>query len=84
MVAIKQLDTWAAEPRYRAALLREAQVMADLTHPHVVTVFDFVERDGLLLLAMEQLDGGSLAEAHERCEVDAPTACGYSWIATDG
>ena len=66
-VAIKQLDgSLAHDEAYRAAFLREAQVMAELSHPHVVHVYDFVEDDDLLLLVMEHLDRGSLDDAHRR------------------
>lgn len=84
-VAIKQLDVaMARDETYRVAFLREAQVMADLSHPHVVQVFDFVETDDLLLLVMEHLDRGSLADAHERGEVSPQTACGAVMAACAG
>jgi outer membrane protein assembly factor BamB len=84
-VAIKQLDvTLARDETYRAAFLHEAQVMAELSHPHVVQVFDFVETDDLLLLVMEHLDRGSLADAHERGDVSAKTACGAVMAACAG
>lgn len=84
-VAIKQLSaSLAHDESYRAAFLREAQVMAELSHPHVVHVYDFVEEDELLLLVMEHLDRGSLAEAHERGEVATETACGAVMAASAG
>jgi serine/threonine-protein kinase len=84
-VAIKQLSAPLADDEsYRAAFLREAQVMAELSHPHVVHVYDFVEQDELLLLVMEHLDRGSLAEAHERGEVSIETACGAVMAACAG
>ncbi|MCK9924969.1 hypothetical protein MXD61_24405, partial [Frankia sp. AgPm24] len=44
----------------RARFLDEARVLAGLDHPHVVRIYDYVETDGLCLLVMEQLTGGSL------------------------
>ncbi|WP_018501578.1 serine/threonine-protein kinase [Parafrankia discariae] len=44
----------------RSRFLAEARVLAGLDHPHIVRVFDYVERDGLCLLVMEQLTGGTL------------------------
>ena len=40
--------------------LREARVAGSLNHPNVVTVYDFLEQDGVPYIAMEYLDGGSL------------------------
>lgn len=60
-VAIKviQQDTaFGAEAKARFA--REAQAAASLSHPNVVTVFEFGEDDGLLYLAMEYLRGEDL------------------------
>jgi tetratricopeptide (TPR) repeat protein len=45
----------------RARLLREAQAMAQLTHPNVVTVHDVGTYRDRVWIAMEFVDGGSLA-----------------------
>ncbi len=39
---------------------REAQVSAQLKHPHIVTIYDIGEADGLSYLAMEFIDGVGL------------------------
>ena len=60
-VAIKQLpESLAADPALRRRFTAEARALASLDHPHVVPVFDFVERDGVCLLVMELLPGGTL------------------------
>jgi serine/threonine protein kinase len=60
-VAIKQLPVaFAADPAVRRRFLSEARVLASLDHPHVVPVYDFVEREGICLLVMEFLPGGTL------------------------
>jgi serine/threonine-protein kinase len=60
-VAIKQLPAHlATDPAVRRRFTAEARVLASLDHPHVVPVFDFVERDGVCLLVMELLPGGTL------------------------
>ncbi len=60
-VAIKQLPAnLATDPAVRRRFTAEARVLASLDHPHVVPVFDFVEREGICLLVMELLPGGTL------------------------
>ncbi len=60
-VAIKQLPAaFASDPSARRRFTAEAQVLASLDHPHVVPVYDYVESDGLCLLVMELLPGGTL------------------------
>jgi serine/threonine-protein kinase len=53
-----------AGPEARARFMREAQTVGRLRHPNVVDVADFgeVEPGGGLYLAMELLEGSSLAE----------------------
>jgi len=60
-VAVKQLPrAFAADATVRARFIAEARVLAALDHPHIVPVYDYVERDGLCLLVMEQLPGGTV------------------------
>jgi serine/threonine protein kinase len=60
-VAIKQLPAAvAADPGLRRRFTAEARVLASLDHPHVVPVYDFVEGEGVCLLVMELLPGGTL------------------------
>jgi len=46
----------------RARLLREAQAMAQLSHPNVVEVFDVGTDAGSLYIAMALVDGGTLRQ----------------------
>jgi len=41
---------------------REAQAIARLKYPHIVTLYRYGEADGLLYLAMEYIEGADLAE----------------------
>ena len=60
-VAVKQLPrAFAADPSVRARFVAEARVLASLDHPHIVPVYDYVEFDGLCLLVMEKLPGGTV------------------------
>ncbi|HEY0476617.1 MAG TPA: serine/threonine-protein kinase [Kofleriaceae bacterium] len=65
-VALKVLRNDGAGPDDRSPihdlLLREAQAMAQLAHPNVVTVFDVGSIDDRVFIAMELVDGVTLAQ----------------------
>ncbi len=45
-----------------ARFQREAQVLAQLNHPHICQVYDWVESDGATYMAMEWVEGHTLAQ----------------------
>jgi serine/threonine-protein kinase len=60
-IAIKVLpETTAADPDRRARFEREAQSIAALNHPNIVTIYSVEEADGVLFLTMELVDGQPL------------------------
>ena len=63
-VALKLLGQWAASQQgdtERLRLMREAQAMARLSHPNVVTVYDAGQlEDGRVFVAMEMVEGTTL------------------------
>ncbi|MEO8191414.1 MAG: serine/threonine-protein kinase [Acidobacteriota bacterium] len=62
-IAIKVLpETTAANPERRARFEREAQTIAALNHPNIVTIYSVEEADGVLFLTMEHVDGKSLGD----------------------
>jgi serine/threonine protein kinase len=61
LVALKELGALDASGAINASrFLREARVAASLTHPSVVTVYDFFENQGTPYIAMEYVPGGTL------------------------
>ncbi|MBI4821347.1 MAG: serine/threonine protein kinase [Deltaproteobacteria bacterium] len=64
-VAIKVLrGAIGSSAHQRARLLREARVLSDLSHPHVVRVHDFGETTGgLPFIVLEWIDGVSMRRA---------------------
>ncbi len=62
-VALKVLDPLLArDPAWVARFQREAKAIARLKHPHIVTIYEVGESEGRLYIAMELIDGPSLAE----------------------
>jgi len=62
-VALKVLrPDLARDPEFLARFLREAKALAQLSHPHVLSVHDFGEREGLCYLLVEYIDGANLRE----------------------
>ncbi|MFY0538394.1 protein kinase domain-containing protein [Nannocystis pusilla] len=59
-VALKLLDSGAAVATQQARLLQEAQALARLAHPNVVTVHEAGEHAGRIFLAMEFVPGDTL------------------------
>ncbi len=84
-VAIKQLpEAFAADPAVRRRFTAEARVLASLDHPHVVPVYDFVEREGICLLVMELLPGGTLRSRVAADGCTAPYAVAVSLACLSG
>src|SRR5690606_31011361 len=62
-VAVKVLAAHlAADPQYVERFVREARTAARLNHPNVVQVYGAGEEQGLAYIALERIDGCSLAE----------------------
>jgi serine/threonine-protein kinase len=61
-VAVKVVHPQTLEQRALAERFQvEARVAAQIRHPNIVEVFDFVEDDGLAFMVMEFIDGPTLA-----------------------
>jgi non-specific serine/threonine protein kinase len=62
-VALKVLpEAVASDPRRIRRFEREAQTVASLNHPNIVTIYSVEEADGVRFLTMELVDGKELKE----------------------
>ena len=71
-VAIKMIKAAAAEPGARERLQREARSAARVNHPSICQLYEIGEEDGELYLAMELLQGESLAARIARGTMPLP------------
>src|SRR5262245_16289816 len=76
-VALKRI---AQDPGTRRAerLMREARAASALNHPHVVSVYDVGEADGVPFVVMELVEGGSLRARMEKGRV--PLERALQWL----
>lgn len=63
--------------KFRAKFLKEANTIANLSHPNIIKIYDIFEENDTAYYAMEYISGGSLADLLEKepdksfCETDA-------------
>ena len=61
LAALKELEMLrATDPSVAQRFLREARMAGSLSHPNIVTVYEYFEQGGTPYIAMEYVDGGSL------------------------
>ena len=71
-VAIKFLEeSLVSDPDAIAALKREVRRSLNLTHPNIVRIYDFIQRDNLAAISMEYVDGDPLSTL----KADQPWGC---------
>ncbi len=62
-VAIKVLpEHVASDPELKQRFEREAKTISSLNHPHICTLYDVGNQDGIDFLVMEHLEGETLAQ----------------------
>ena len=84
-VAIKVLPEHLAEsPERGARFEREAKVISKLNHPHICTLFDVGEQDGVFYLVMEYIEGETLAERLKKGALTLDKALEYGFQIADG
>jgi len=57
-VAIKILhQNLTANPQFKERFLNEAKILAKLSHPNIINIYDFIEQDGQFYIIAEFVDG---------------------------
>lgn len=66
-VAVKCLKIGLATPELRARFLREQQILADLSHPHIARLYDVgISSEGVPYIVMERIDGEPITHYCDR------------------
>ena len=75
--ALKVLRTQLAEEEAQQ-FVREAQLLASLSHPHIVRILDFALQEGMPFLVMEYAPEGTLRHRHpKQTQLALDTIVGY-------
>ncbi len=83
-VAIKLLRSeFAGQADFRHRFEREARAISALNHPHICSLYDVGEQDGLAYLVMEHVDGQTLAQVLTRGPLPVERALQYAIEITD-
>jgi tetratricopeptide (TPR) repeat protein/predicted Ser/Thr protein kinase len=92
-VAIKVLHpSFKEDPQFTARFQREARIVAKLTHPHIVPIYDFSEHEGMSYLVMRYIDGHTLKamlkegplELHEVLQILEPAGRALAYAHDQG
>jgi len=72
-VALKSLPAEvASEPDRRERFERESRLLASLNHPNIAAIYDIVESEGRPFLALEHIEGETLAQRIARGPITLP------------
>jgi len=84
-VAIKVLPEHLAEsPERKARFEREAKAISQLNHPHICTLYDVGEQDGVDFIVMAYIEGETLAERLKKGALPLDKALEYGIQIADG
>jgi tRNA A-37 threonylcarbamoyl transferase component Bud32 len=77
IVALKILPPeLARDPAFGERFVREARALASLNHPHIVTIHDFGQAQGVYYLLMEYVDGVNLRQAQQAGRIEPEQVLG--------
>jgi non-specific serine/threonine protein kinase len=84
-VALKFLPAaLSGDPDVRARFKREAQALAALNHPHIVTVYQVAEHDNQPFMVMEYVAGKSLRDVAQADDVPLDKIVGWATQIAEG
>ena len=84
LVALKVVsDGAAADDKVRARMLREARTASALNHPNICTVYEAAESGGQTFIAMELVEGRTLADLIGSSGLPVETLIRYATQLTD-
>lgn len=66
-VSVPSVGSKEMVSKFRTKFLSEARLIASMSNPHIVRVYDVFEENGTAYYVMEYLGGGSLLDAVKRC-----------------
>ena len=78
IVAIKTVPLTASGPISRERTEHEARAVAALNHPHICTLYDIGNHDGLDFLVMQYVEGETLADRLSRGRLEVAEALRYA------
>jgi serine/threonine-protein kinase len=87
VVALKTIrlgDEAEGRKEYERRFLQEAKAAGKLTHPNIVTIFDFGEEEDLAYMAMELLEGSDLRSRMRAGDIPAIEAVEIALQVADG
>src|SRR5262245_56599207 len=61
-VAVKVIRPTLSSGTFIERFQREAKMVASLSHPHILKVFDYGQHEDTVYLVMEEMTGGSLTD----------------------
>ena len=73
-VAIKMLNArrGGEDQHFRQRFLREARAVSALSHPHIATIYDYGESDGMPFIIMELIEGPTSSDLNRRESLTLP------------
>lgn len=67
-VSVPSVGSREMVDKYRVKFVKEAQIIAELDHPHIVPIYDVFEENGTAYYVMKYIDGGSLSSLVKKGE----------------